>query len=109
MQTSESINATCPECRGPLSLERTDDLVQITCLVGHTYSPRALLYAHNEAEEKALWAAAVALRETTELVNSLRGCFPAEVSERLQRQVEKKQHQSAIVEEIIENLETFEP
>jgi uncharacterized protein YbaR (Trm112 family) len=89
MQTKESIEATCPDCRGPLSVVKTDDLVEVRCLVGHSYSysPRTLLQAHVEAQEKALWSAAVALRETEAIVNSLGAEFPPAVLERLREQL----------------------
>jgi len=108
MQTKESIEATCPDCRGPLSLVKTDDLVDVRCLVGHSYSPRTLLHAHVEAQEKALWSAAVALGETEAMVNSLAAEFPPAVLGRLREQVEKKQRQAATVQTIIEDLEPFE-
>jgi two-component system, chemotaxis family, protein-glutamate methylesterase/glutaminase len=108
MPTKEGIEATCPECRGPLRILKTDELVEISCLVGHAYSPRGLLLAHSETQEKALWAAVVALRETSEIVNRLAGEFPPEVAEKLRRQMEAKLSQAMIVEEVIHKLEPFD-
>jgi two-component system chemotaxis response regulator CheB len=107
VQRKTSIDATCPECRGPLSVVRTDELVEVRCLVGHTYSPRTLLQAHGEAQEKALWSAAVALRETEAIVNSVSAELPTALVERLRVQVEKKQRQAEAVQAIIEDLEAF--
>ncbi len=39
------INATCPECRGPLSAVTTGGIVEYQCLIGHRYSPQGLLIA----------------------------------------------------------------
>ena len=108
MQTKESIEATCPDCRGPLSLIRTDELLEIRGTVGHAYSPRTLLQAHAEAQERALWAAAVALTETAAIVNSLGTELPPSVIDRLREQTEKKQQQAAIIQSMIEDLEPFE-
>jgi hypothetical protein len=66
------------------------------------------LQAHVDAQEKALWSAAVALRETEAIVNSLGAEFPPAVLERIREQLEKKQRQAATVEGIIEDLEPFE-
>ncbi len=72
METKELINATCPECRGPLT-EVTHDgqLHEYECLVGHKYTAKALLDAHSETQERALWAAVVALEESTNVVDAV--------------------------------------
>ena len=108
MGTKESIEATCPECRGPLSVLRTESLVEVRCLVGHTYSPKALLAAHVEAEEKALWAAIVALREAANIVEAAGGQFSPEVLLRLRAQAEKKSAQAEALVAVVEGLEPFE-
>src|SRR5258708_24668845 len=106
--TKESIEATCPECRGPLSVVRTDGLFEIRCLVGHLYSVKGLLPAHSDAQEKALWAGAVALREAQCIVEALSGELSAAHVERLREQVQKKLRQSAVIEQLIAELEPFE-
>jgi phytoene/squalene synthetase len=64
--------------------------------------------AHSEAQEKALWSAVVALRETATLVDSLSDRFPSDVLEKLRAQVNLKQQQATAVQHIIEQLEPFE-
>jgi hypothetical protein len=108
MSKKESIEATCPECRGPLSLFREGNLVEVRCLVRHAYSPITLLHAHAEAQESALWAAVVALRETATLIDSLSSEFAPSVLERLRAQVEKKRKQAVIIEAVIADLDPFE-
>lgn len=112
METKRSMEATCPECRGPLSeikhLVNGEEIVEYTCLVEHKYSARALLNTHSGAQEKALWAAVVALEEAAVLVNEVKRHFPAEVAERLQRQAEDKLKQAAKVRAILERLEAFQ-
>ena len=44
------IEATCPECRGPLSEVQYDRIVELRCLVEHAYSPKSLLEAHSETK-----------------------------------------------------------
>jgi two-component system chemotaxis response regulator CheB len=108
MSTKESIEATCPDCRGPLSVLRTDSLVEFRCLVGHKYSIQGLLAAHSETQEKALWSAAVSLKETANIIEALADQLPPDHVERLRSQVRKKQAQAAVLQEILEDLEPFE-
>jgi two-component system chemotaxis response regulator CheB len=108
VRTKVSIEATCPDCRGPLSVVRIDDLVEIRCLVGHAYSVKALLQAHSEAQENALWAAAVALLETATIVECISSEVSPSVLERLRAQVEKKRQQAAAIQGILEDLDPFE-
>ena len=56
----------CPECNGPLWEFHNGKLVRYQCLVGHRYTLKALLAAHNEELETALW---VALRVLEERIN----------------------------------------
>src|SRR5205823_1475107 len=87
METKESIEATCPDCRGPLSVVKTDSLAEFRCLVGHTYSAQGLLAAHSETQERILWSAAVALRETVNIVEAVADQLPPEEVEKLRLQV----------------------
>jgi len=109
VHTKEGIEVTCPDCRGPLSLQRTDTLVEVRCLVGHTYSPQGVLTAHSEAQEKALWSALVALKETSPLLDAIADQLPPERVERLRAQVAKKQAQAAVLQKLLEELEPFQP
>jgi len=108
MHTKEIIEATCPDCRGPLSEHRDEGSREYRCLVGHTYSARTLLQAHSDTEEKALWAAVVALEESANLVERTAGQFPESVLTRLQEQVATKQRQAAEIRRILEKLEVFQ-
>jgi two-component system chemotaxis response regulator CheB len=108
MGKKESIAATCPECRGPLTVFRTESLVEVRCLVGHAYSPQGLLQAHSDTQEKARWSAVVSLRETEAMVEATSDQFSPEVLARLREQVEKKQSQAASIVAVLENLEPFE-
>jgi hypothetical protein len=53
-EAKRCIEASCPDCRGPLSEIRFDHLREYSCLVGHRYSARGLLRTHSETQEKSL-------------------------------------------------------
>jgi two-component system, chemotaxis family, protein-glutamate methylesterase/glutaminase len=108
METKQSIEATCPECRGPLSVYRIGTLTEVRCLVGHAYSAAGLLRAHSETQEKALWAAMVGLKETRAMIDAVRDQFPESTVRRLLEQAEKKSRQATALQEILSDLEPFE-
>lgn len=108
METKKAIEATCPECRGPLSEVREDGLRQYRCLVGHVYSAAGLLAAHSETQEKQLWAAVVVLEEATSLVEATLSQFPPEVAASLRRQAEEKRRQAQAIRKILEELQPFQ-
>ena len=102
------IEATCPDCRGPMNEVKNGDLAEYRCLVGHVYSPRSLLQAHSETQENALWAAVVALEESAKLVDAVSSSVPSELAERLQQQAAEKLRQAQQVRRILERLEPFQ-
>src|ERR1041384_7489305 len=108
METKQGIEATCPECRGPLSEVKIDHLHEYCCLVGHTFSPRGLLLAHSQAQEKALWAAVVVLEESVNLVRFAASQLPENVAKHLERQAEEKLVQAQEIRKILEKLEPFQ-
>ena len=108
METRRSIEATCPDCRGPLSEIKEDDRCEYRCLVGHTYSGRSVLQAHSEAQEKALWSAVVALEESANLVELIASQLDPALVKDLRAQAAVKQQQAAQVRKIIEELVPFQ-
>jgi hypothetical protein len=62
--------------------------------VGHRYSPAALLQAHNETQERELWAAVLALEEASNLVNRVSNYFEPEVGDRIKQEAERKLQQA---------------
>ena len=108
MDTKKLIEATCPECRGPLTeVREARDVAEYRCLVGHRYSARALLEAHSETQERTLWSAVVALEEASKMVRAVAPEFSPEVAERLREQAEKKQQQAEEVRAILQALDPF--
>lgn len=108
METKQLIEATCPECRGPLSEMRHGDLREYRCMVGHVFTVLNLLEAHSDVQEKALWSAVVCLEEAAKLVRAVAPSLPDEISERLTRQAEKKARQAEDIRKILDELEPFQ-
>ena len=112
METKRLINATCPDCRGPMTDNVTtkgaESIHEYRCLVGHCYSAKGLLQAHSEAQEKALWSAVVALEEAINLVEAAASEFPPKLRESLREQAELKQQQAKKLRAILERLEPFQ-
>lgn len=102
------IDATCPECRGPLTEVRNGNLSEYHCLVGHVYTARTMLASHQETEERVLWSAVVALEEAPKLVEAIAPEFPPEIAERLKRQAEKKFKQAQCIREVLQDLDPFQ-
>lgn len=67
-----------------------------------------ILEAHCEAQEKALWAAVVALEEASNLVHAVASQFDPAVAQRLQEQADMKVDQARRIREILEHLEPFQ-
>jgi two-component system chemotaxis response regulator CheB len=107
MEKEHLINATCPECRGPLTEITGDGLIEFRCLVGHRYSPQALLTAHSETQERALWAAALALEEAGVIAEEAGRHLAAATAEELNRQARQKHQQAQTIREVLEQLEPF--
>lgn len=107
MAQKHIIQATCPECRGPLTKSRLNHVHEYECLVGHKYSAEVLLMAHSETQERALWAAVVALEEATQLVAAVAEDLPPETVRRVAEQAKVKHRQAATVRTLLEELEPF--
>ncbi len=109
MEAKELINATCPECRGPMTEVRHEgQMVDYECLVGHRYSAVGLLKAHAETQERMLWAAVVALEESSKLVEAVAGELPPGLVERLREQAQEKARQAQQIRELLQQLEPFQ-
>jgi len=100
-----SLEATCPDCGGPLSVIDSGTIVEFECLVGHRYTPSSVLKAHSASEEKALWGAIVAVEETKTLVDKTGRFFSPELVKRLKQQVQQRKEIGAEIRKLIERLE----
>jgi len=100
------INATCPDCRGPLSEVTEHGIREYRCLVEHRYSDAALLYAHSETQERTLWAAVLVLEEAAILARHVAETIPA-AAETLVRQGKEKQQQARVLRSLLSELKPF--
>lgn len=66
-----STSLTCPECGGTLFWHDLYGAGRFRCRVGHTYSLNGLAVGKQEALEKALWAAVVAMDEQAEVARRI--------------------------------------
>ncbi len=108
MEERELMNATCPECRGPLTEVTHDGQLRVyECLVGHKYTARALLQAHSETQERELWSAVVALEEATQLVDAVAPDLEPDLLKTLRAQAGQKREQAGEIRGILERLEPF--
>jgi two-component system chemotaxis response regulator CheB len=65
------VDLSCPDCGGPLHLNESEGPARYRCLVGHAYSPLALVEGQQEATERALRAAVRLLEERSRLLTRL--------------------------------------
>ena len=108
MESKQSIEATCPECRGPLSVIQENGRREYQCLVGHASSARNLLQAHSEVQERALWSAVVALEEAGTMVEAIAPELEPSYVKRLHAQAEQKERQALEIRKLLEQLEPFQ-
>jgi two-component system chemotaxis response regulator CheB len=107
MESRQLLNATCPECRGPLTEIRRNGIVEYQCLVGHLYSAPTLLDAHSETEEKSLWEAVVALEEAENLAQSASTILEPAIAERVLTIAKQKRRLAEEIRSILRRLEPF--
>lgn len=69
-QHGRATNFTCPDCSGSL-VELSAGGGQYRCLVGHGWTPEALLDAYDGGLERALWMAVRTLEEKTALARRM--------------------------------------
>jgi two-component system chemotaxis response regulator CheB len=64
-------NLTCPECHGTLWEIEEQGAIRFRCRVGHGFSQGAMIKAHTDSVERALYAALRALEERVALLHKL--------------------------------------
>jgi two-component system, chemotaxis family, protein-glutamate methylesterase/glutaminase len=98
---------TCPDCRGTIWEVPKGPFKEYRCRVGHTYSPKSMLAEHLAAQEKAIYAAVVALEEGASLAARLAGQVEPALSERLQKESRERQLQAAAVRDMLRERTGF--
>jgi two-component system chemotaxis response regulator CheB len=97
------LNGTCPDCRGPLSEVVENGVREYRCLVGHRFSDAGLLHAHSETQERALWAAVLALEEAAVLARAVAAHLPP-AAPVLVSQASEKERQAEQVRRVLLEL-----
>src|SRR4051812_43718279 len=99
MRDERLLNATCPECRGPLSAVTENGVREYRCLVEHRYSITGLLHAHSDTQERTLWAATLVLEEAAIIAREAASQLP-ESAAALESQAQEKLRQSTVIREV---------
>lgn len=86
-------NLSCPECGGPLNLQR-GDVLRFRCRLGHAYAIDSLSAASRDAVEASLWAAIRLLEQRANIDLTLSG------EERAKGRVSTAEHCAAQAAEI---------
>jgi two-component system, chemotaxis family, protein-glutamate methylesterase/glutaminase len=97
---------TCPDCRGTIWEVKRGTNVEYRCRIGHAYSPRTMLSEHFMAQEKALWAAVVALEEGAVLAGKMADHWP-DLRERLREESRQRREQAAALRQLLNERTTF--
>ncbi len=101
------VDLTCPECRGTIWEVSQGRTTAYRCRVGHSFSPRTMLAEHSAAQEKALWAAIVALEEGAVLVNKLAAGAEPDLQAELAEESRQKQEQAHAIRRMLEDRKSF--
>jgi two-component system chemotaxis response regulator CheB len=107
LDTRRLIEATCPECRGPVTEIQSGAVIEYHCLVGHRYSLIGILLAHYETEERALWAAVVGLEEGEKLIAAVAPHLAPETASKLHQDAEDKRKQASEIRRVLNELKAY--
>ena len=103
----ELTDLTCPDCRGTIWRVMKGRFCEYRCRVGHSYSPKSMLAEHFLAQEKALWAAIVALEEGASLSRQLIGQLEPELRASLEDEAQDRLQQASELRRVLEQRKSF--
>ena len=103
----ELTDLTCPDCRGTIWRVNRGNGKEYRCRVGHTFSPKAMLSEHFAAQEKAMYAAVVALEEGASLAAELSTNFGPPQSERLRDEARERETQADEIRRMLKQRSSF--
>ena len=98
---------TCPDCRGTIWEVSRGNGFEYQCRVGHVFSPKTMLAQHFEAQEKALYAAKVALEEGAALARRLVGKIDPDTDPQLSEEARNREREAALVKKILDARTSF--
>lgn len=100
-------DVTCPDCRGTIWEVKRGNAKDYRCRVGHTFSAKTMLAEHFVAQEKALYAAIVALEEGASLADRLADQFEPDFSQRLREEGHQREAQAETLREVLRERLSF--
>jgi two-component system chemotaxis response regulator CheB len=98
---------TCPDCRGTIWEVSRGSGSEFSCRVGHTYSAKTMLAEHYATQEKALYAAMVALEEGASLAKRLADRIGPEVSESLRNEARDRENEAEALRKLLQERRAF--
>jgi two-component system chemotaxis response regulator CheB len=98
---------TCPDCRGTMWEVPRGNGTEYRWRVGHTFSPKSMLSELFAAQEKALYAAVVALEEGASLASRLSSEFDQSISDRLRAEARERETQAEALRKILRERSSF--
>jgi len=98
---------TCPDCRGTIWEVPRGNGSEYRCRVGHAYSPKSMLAEHFSAQEKALYAAVVALQEGASLATRLADKLGPELGGPLREEAKQREAEAEVVRGVLHNRRSF--
>ena len=104
---SQLTDLTCPDCRGTIWEVSKGKMSEYRCRVGHAYSAKTMLAEHSAAQEKALYAAVVALEEGASLARRLADKLQPDLGERLRAEAGQRASQAEVIRDILRGRQSF--
>ncbi|MBV9503235.1 MAG: chemotaxis protein CheB [Acidobacteriaceae bacterium] len=98
---------TCPDCRGTIWEVPRGRVKEYRCRVGHTFSAKSMLSEHFAAQEKALYAAIVALEEGASLATRLADEFEPSLGHRLRDEARERDAQAEALRHMLKERSSF--
>jgi two-component system, chemotaxis family, protein-glutamate methylesterase/glutaminase len=103
----ELTDLTCPDCRGTIWKTKKGRFYEYQCRVGHSYSPKSMLAEHYLAQEKAIWAAVVALEEGASLSRQLIGQLEPELHQSLEEEAQDRLQTASELRRLLKQQKAF--
>ncbi len=98
---------TCPDCRGTIWEVPHGNGNEYRCRVGHTYSTKSMLAEHYATQEKALYAAVVALEEGASLATRLAKSTGPELCDRLHEDARDRLAEAEVLLKLLRERQPF--
>ena len=108
METEAKLtDLTCPDCRGTIWEVNRGGGHEYFCRVGHRYSAKAMLAEHFAAQEKALYAAIVALEEGASLASQLAHHFDPDTRDKLLQESREHRNHAEKIRGVLAERQSF--